>query len=532
MKKYIASILLVAACTAPPPPVLPDNSQDIKPPADAKKSDVYWRNPSATAPAGTGKTSTPSEPQSQVPDWTNPNDFRTFNKDLTAEAAGLPDGNPLKSLKQKTLANGLRVYAVANKELPLFAATLYVPGGSVYDSKEKSGLAALTADLLNKGANGKDAQQIALTVESLGASLGVSAGREAATLSVDGLSRDAATLLGLLADVTFKPTLSAEEFARAQEFRVGSLLDSFDDQATLATDALMGHYFEGHPYGLPSEGTPETVKALTLDDIKKFHASHYIPNNSFLVIVGDLNPEEAISLVEKSFSGWNKGAEVGALPEFKAYPTKKQVLIVDKPDATQVQIRIAWKGVAAGFPEEDAIEMINTTLGGGFTSHLVDELRVNNGYVYGVGSGMRSFAKGGAFTLRTATKLASVRPAIDLALKVITDYRATKQTETEFNGAKAYVSGQFPLGVETNGGLAASLAEAIFVGQGPKRISEYTNRIKSISQDKAKSTIETFVPAKGNPYLMVLVGPADQLKKAAEGLGEITVVQVGKHVGF
>ena len=529
-KQVISAVLLLASCAAESPPVKPKGSYDLQPPADAKKSDVYWRN-------GKGGTTVkpvdvPKELPSQIPDWNNPNDFRTYNQDLTKEVTGLPEGNPLKTLKQKTLANGLRVYAVSNKELPLFAATLYVPAGSAYDAKETSGLAGLTSDLINKGANGKDAQQLATTIESLGADLSVNASVEVASISTQGLARDAETLLGLVADVSFKPTFDKAEFERAQELRINSLKDSFDDQATLATGALWGNFFKNHPYGLPSDGTPKSVEKLSLDDVKKFHASHYIPNNSFVVVVGDLDADKAIDLVEKSFSSWSKSTDVPITPNFSAYPSKKQVIIVDKKNATQIQVRIAWKGVANGYPEEDAIDLVNTTLGGGFTSHLVDELRVNNGYVYGVGSGMRGMSKGGVYSLRTATKLESLRPAIDLALKVIAEYRSTKQTDIEFNGAKAYVAGQFPTGVETNAGLAGSLAEAIFAGQGPKRISEYTTRIKGITAEKAKSTIDTFIPAATSPYIMILVGPAEQLRKAAEGLGDITVVTVGEHFGL
>lgn len=515
--QVLAALVLAIACTKPPP-VVPEGSREVTPPKDGQKDDsVYWRNGKG------GSTSTPAETP-KGPSSAAPIDF-------SKDAASLPPSSPLRSWKQKTLANGLRVYAVADKELPLFSARLVIPAGSAYDPKGRAGLAALTSDLLSQGAGGKDAQALASAVESLGGNLSVFAGAEQAQVSTSGLARDAETLLGYAADVAFRPTLSAEEFARAKKLREGSLLDSFDDEGSIANDALRGAYFGTHPYGGPPEGSPEGVKAITLDELKTFHASHYLPNGSFLVIVGDLDPEAAIKLAESKFGEWKQGGAVPEIPSFTPALAAKKVVIVDKPDVTQVQFRIVWPGVAAAHPDEEAIDLVNTTLGGGFTSHLVDELRVNAGLTYSAGSGMASYTKAGYFVVRTFTKKETIRQAVDLALKVVSDYSATKQTEVEFKGARAYLAGQYPLGIETTEGLAGAIVQAITTNQGPKAIAGYTEKLKAITADKAKSTIETYLPNNKAPYVIIAVGPGEELKKALDGLGEISIVPLGKHFG-
>jgi predicted Zn-dependent peptidase len=504
LRNGVLSLLLLSAAACPKPaPVKPEEPRKT-PPVEEKKT-----------PPPVEEKKAPPVP---VVDWVK-------------DASGLPEGNPLKTFQQKTLANGLRVYAVADRELPLFAARLVIPAGSSYDPSGRSGLAALTADLLSKGAGGKDAQALASAVESLGADLSVFAGAEDAQIATSGLARDAETLLGYAADVAFRPTLSADEFDRAKKLREGSLLDSFDDEGSIATDAMRGAFFGSHPYGHPTEGSPEGVKAITLDDLKGFHTSHFVPGGSFLVIVGDLDPAAALALAEKKFGDWKPGKAVPALPAFTPSLSAKKVVIVDKPDVTQVQFRLAWPGVAAAHPDEAIIDLVNTTLGGGFTSHLVDELRVNAGLTYSAGSRMVSLTKGGFFLVSTFTKKETIRQAVDLALKVVSDYHATKQSEVEFKGARAYLSGQFPLGIETVDGLCGSLAAAISTNQGPKGVFGYVDEIKKSTADKARSAIETYLPSSKSPYVLVAVGPADDLKTALSGLGDITVVPLGKHFG-
>lgn len=509
---WALSLSLLTACPKPPP-IVPEGSRDLQPPSDAKKSNVYWRD-------GKGGTSQPtSAPTGDPPDWSE-------------DVKDLPESNPLKTFQQKVLPNGLAVYAVAHRELPLFSAALVVPVGSAHDPKASSGLSALTADLLPMGANGKDAQAIATAVETLGANLSVTSGVERTFLSTGGLARDADTLLGLLADVTFRPTFDPAEFERAKKLRLGALLESFDDESQVAADAIRGAYFGSHPYGLPPEGTPKTLQKISLGDVKKFHRENFVPKGSFVVIVGDLDPKGAISLVEKHFGSWKGESKAKrALPAFSGAPSKNRVVIVDKPEVNQIQIRIAWKGVEASHPDAEAIELVNTTLGGGFTAHLMDELRVNAGYTYGAYSGMVSYRSTGYFLLRTFTKKESLRPALDLALKVVSNYNATKQSDVEFRGAKAYLAGQFPSTVETTGGLAAALAEAIFFWKGPKGITGYVDRLKSISVEKARATISEHLPGQKSPYTLVLVGPAEELKKVVEGLGEVSVVPLGEHFG-
>ena len=439
-------------------------------------------------------------------------------------AAGPAPAAPvqLPAYTRTTLKNGLVVYIMPTQRLPLVDFRLLVRAGSVNDAVGKEGLASLTADLLTQGAGPRNAQQIAGDIAFVGGSLEASAGTEQVILTCEVLKKDFGIGLELLHDVAVNPTFPAEEFARKKDETLGTIASQKDDPGTVANQALGPFLLGTSPLAHPSIGWEKSVRALTRDDVARFHARHVRPDNAMLAVVGDVEPRAVLAALEKAFADWRAGGEKpGDAYQPVPQPRGRSVLIVNKPEVTQTQIRLACMGVPRNHPDYYPITVANTILGAGFTSRLVNEIRVVQGLTYSISSRFGMFRNAGTFRVSTFTKNESIRKTIDETLKVVKALLEGGPSEEELAKAKRYLTGQFPLGLQAPDALAAQLLDIEFYGLDPKYVETFNDRINAVTMTDCRRALKSYFCA--DDLRILVVSNPEVAKQALGGLGPIEV---------
>jgi predicted Zn-dependent peptidase len=434
----------------------------------------------------------------------------------------------LPAVQKLTLGNGLRVWVLEHHEVPLVQANLVVMSGAAADVPGQFGAASMTAAMLDEGAAGKSALALADAIEFLGAQLATSASFDA---SVVRLSTPVARLgdaLGLLADVALTPDFPADELERLRKERLTSLLQARDEPQALIGLAFPRLLFgPEHRYGTSASGTESSVKALDVGELRTFHRAHYRPDNAVLVVVGDVTPATLRPLVEARFGAWK--AEGPAPPPFPVrtspQPGKRQIYIVDKPGAAQSQIRVGLVGVPRSTPDYIALDVLNTILGGSFTSRLNQNLREQHGYSYGAGSrfDMRRaagpfFATAGVQTDKTADALKEFFNELNGMLKPV--------PADELQKAKNYAALGFPGEFETTGQLAAKLEEVAVYDLPDDVFTKYVPSVQAVTAADLSRVAKQYLLT--DRMAVVVVGDRATIEAPvrAAGVGPVTIVPV------
>lgn len=428
----------------------------------------------------------------------------------------------LPAYTRTTLKNGLVVYIMPTRRLPLVDFRLLVRAGSVNDPAGKDGLASLTADLLTQGAGLRNAQQVAGDIAFVGGSLQASASTEQLVLTSEVLKKDFAVGLELLHDVAVDPTFPAEEFARKKDEVLGTIASEKDDPATVANQALGPFLLGTSPLAHPIIGWEKSVGTLTRDDVVRFHARYLRPDNAMLAVVGDVDPQAVLPALEKAFADWRAGGEkpgdaYTAVPQ----PRGRSILIVNKPEVTQTQIRLACMGVPRNHPDYYPITVANTILGAGFTSRLVNEIRVVQGLTYSISSRFGMFRNAGTFRVSTFTKNETIRKTIDETLKVVKTLLERGPSDEELAKSKRYLTGQFPLGLQAPDALAAQLLDIEFYALDPQFVETFNDRINAVTMTDCRRALKSYFCT--DDLRILVVSNPEVAKKALGGLGPIEV---------
>jgi zinc protease len=432
------------------------------------------------------------------------------------------------AFEQRTLANGLRVVVIEQHEQPLISLRMMLDAGKAYEPAGKAGLAEATASLITQGTASRSAQQLAETIDFVGGNLGASTGTEAAYANASVTSDQLDLGFSLLSDVVLHPSFPPEELDRWRRQALSNLQIQQQSAAYLASTALRRLIFGDYPYGRPTAGTPASLAGLTRDDLAAFHQRRWIPNGTLLAVVGDVKPADAFARAERAFGGWKQG-EAARLPAFNApRPEKTRIVVVDKPDAVQTEIRLGQVGIAFRDPSLYAAEVYNSVLGGSASARLYEEIRRKRGLSYGANSNFQQETEPGFFEVSTFTKTGSTVEALGLALEVLRGLQEKPVPNAELNPAKTYITGAFPLEVETAEGIAGKVLEAMHFGYGREFLESYDDRISKVGA----ADLQRFAREKIHPDRMtiVLVGNAaafaDALKQKFGAFETIPAAEV------
>jgi zinc protease len=442
----------------------------------------------------------------------------------SALAAG-PKKVTLPPYKEFTLENGLTVYVMETREVPLVTVRLLMPAGSAHDIAGKEGIANLTARMLLKGAAGKTAEEIAESIEGIGGRLEAEASRDYTIIEGDFIARDLEKAIGVLGDVVLSPDFPGEEHEREKSIVSAEIRRTKESPYSFASRQFNWILGGDHPYAHPVEGSEKSITALTRDDVVDFHRIYYRPAGAILAIVGDVDAKKALNMLKKRFGGWKgatAGSRVAKLAE-KRYPGRK-VVVINKSDATQSQIRIGNVAVGRDSPYYFQLSVASNILGGGFTSRLMREIRVVRGLSYGARSIVRQMKEGGIFFIVTYTKNETLREALDVALAELEKLRTVAVDDEELEASERYISGLFPFELETNDQLARWLTELSFYGLGKEFVENYRSKIDEVTSGEVQEVAQKYFHA--DDCMILLLTNYEAVKDQLEGLGNIEVVEM------
>jgi predicted Zn-dependent peptidase len=432
----------------------------------------------------------------------------------------LPGAAPsltLPQVEEHTLANGLTVWLVEAAEVPLVQLNLVIHAGSGDDPAGEFGLASLTAAMLDEGAGERSALEIADAVEFLGADLSTASSFDASSVRLNVPARALAQALPIMLDVVARPTFPAEDLERLRDERLTTILQVRDDPAGLATPAFARVlYGEEHRYGTGAIGTTATLGAFSAAQLRAFHATVYRPSNATLIVVGDLTAAGGLPLIEREFGAWSAGRK----PQREPVPTSPardgvQVVIVDMPGAEQSQIRIGSVGVARSTPDYFALQVLNTVLGGSFTSRLNQNLREEHGYAYGASSRFDMRLSPGPFTAAAGVQTDKTAESLTEFFNELTAIREPIGEE-ELTKAKNFLALRFPGSFETIGDLAGRLEELAVYGLPQRYFNEYMASIDAVDAAAVQRAARAHVPLDG--LTVVIAGDLERIGPAVRAL--------------
>jgi zinc protease len=435
-------------------------------------------------------------------------------------------------IQTATLDNGLELYLVEKHELPLVEVRLNVMRGWASDPVGKPGTAALTADLLDEGAGKMDALEISEAVEALGARLRTGSFFDGSFVSLNVLKSQLGPGLDLMGQVALEPTFPEAEFERVRKNYLGRQQQESRQPRQQALKEFQKRVFgEGHPYAQPfsGSGTKESLAALIRDDLVAFHTANFHPGNSAVVVVGDLDLDQAVAAVTEVFGGWAEGtAPVSQVPPVAAY-SGPRIVVIDKPGAEQSYIVGGYSGMTRKDSAYQTFQVANTAFGGQFASRINLNLREDKGYTYGVRSQMASFRDGGVFMMTAPVETPATRPSVEELIKEMSDIRGSRPlSDTELVDSKNRLIMGFPQEFQTFGGVAGSLGNLLLYDLPLDDWQTFDGRVKGLTAaDLAGVIAETIDPER---VVWIIVGDwaliADDLK--ALDLGEIEVLTGGQ----
>ena len=420
------------------------------------------------------------------------------------------------------LPNGLAVLAARHSDLPLISLELVTPAGGQCDPPGESGLAALTASVLDEGTRGRSAMEIAAAAERLGGYFTTGADWDVGYLSTGLLAQNRAAGFELLAEVAFHPTFPAAEMERLQRQRLAEILRRTHDPSALADDRFHRVLYEGTAYAHPLIGEEDSLSALDREALVDFYARHYGLAGAALIAVGDFDPEELLREAESAFGSGGPAAPPAPAPEIRP-PARPgiSVHIVDRAGAAQTELRIGHPGVSRSHPDYPTLVVFNALLGGKFTSRINLNLRERHGYTYGASSRFSSRLGPGPFTVSAAVATESTGAAAREVLFELRRIREALVEPEELAETQSYLVGVFPYTLQTIGDLAKRLETMAVFGLPDDYYTRHVERIAGVTRDKVLDVARRHVDPER--VAVVAVGPAEDLEPQLQGLGPVTV---------
>jgi zinc protease len=418
--------------------------------------------------------------------------------------------------EMQTLPNGLQVIAVLHHEQPAVSMRMLIRAGSAADPKAKTGLAHLTAALLDQGTTTQSASEFNDAIDFIGGAVTTGAGSDLSFANMVVMKDSFDSSLAMLSDMVRHPAFADDEIARQRQQLLSSLQVSFDDPDFIA-DAVFDRLVYGfHPYGLPQSGTPETLASITRADLMAFHQRYFVPNNAILAIVGDVTAEEAFASVRRVFGDWERHDVAAAATIEPPSPTRR-VVVVNKRDAVQTEVRVGHLGIPRNHPDYMAVNLAIRILGGEGSNRLHQVLRTARGLTYGAQADFDTYKESGDFQAETNTRTAATGEVLRLIVDEFWRLQRDRVNERELSDAKAYLTGSFPLTIETPNAIAMQILNVVFFGLPIEQLQTFRDRVNAVTVDDVQRVARLYL--KPDKLSVVLVGDASRFTGQLKGAG-------------
>ncbi len=415
-----------------------------------------------------------------------------------------------------TLANGLTVYLVERHELPIVSVQLLTLAGGAANPPDRPGLAGITAALLTEGTAKRSSEEIANAASLLGTDLSSFSNADSAGLAISLLSRHVTRGLDLLADSAEHPAFPAADLERLRTRRLTGLLQQQDNPIQLALRAgLLNLYGAANPYAYDALGTAGSLHAITRDEIAGFYASHYGPRGSLLELTGDVTPAEARKLAEEAFGKWTSSAQPAAPPPAPAVPERK-ILLVDKPGSPQTALITFGVGLPRSSPDYPAVTVMNTMLGGLFSSRINMNLREEHGYTYGASSFFRYSRGTGPFISYALVRTDVTAPAAEQLFKELDGIHTKPLTDAELRQSKNSIIRSMPGDFESAYGVNGQLANLWLFGLSLDYYTKLPAQIEGVTSADAQAAAAKYIHPEN--LLVIAVGDKGKIESGLKDL--------------
>lgn len=418
----------------------------------------------------------------------NQTSSKSSDKKATPDASKLPKpgANPkftLPPIQKSKLSNGLEVWTVRQAELPIVSMNLVLKSGGTFEDPNKSGVSSMTASLLDKGTKTRSALDIANELQSIGANMGASSGWDSTNVSLSTLTKNLDKALEIYSDVIVNPTFPESELETLRRRSLTGFLQRKSNPNAISDVVYQKVlYGSAHPYGRQLSGTEATVKGISRNDLVQTYESTYRPNNAVLIVVGDVDQKMLMPKLEKAFAGWKPGeVKTGDIPNIQPLQ-KAAIYLVDRPNSAQSVISIGQVGVDRSNPDYFPIMVMNSLLGGQFTSRINMNLREEKGYTYGARSSFSTRRGAGPFAASADVQTAVTKESVAEFIKELNGVRGTEPiTAQELEYNKQSLIRRFPSGFETIGGISGQLSSLVIYGLPDSYFNDYISKVNAVT---------------------------------------------------
>jgi len=430
-------------------------------------------------------------------------------------------------IKKMTLSNGATLLVSEQHQLPMVTVMIEFDAGTRRDPKGKEGLAELTARCISQGTKTLTAPDFDQKVDFMGSSVGVSAGRDYSTAGMTSLKKYQGETLQLLAGILTEPGLRDADIERKRAEQVAEIKAAEEQPGYTANVEFTKDLFGDSPYGHQGAGSSDSVAKLTNDDVRGFYRDQYKLGSAIVAVAGDVNADEVKASLEKALASLAGTVAPQDAPAPINVAPGLQVKLIDR-NVMQANIIMGSAGVERSNPDFYRLKVMNYILGGGgFSSRLVKVVRSAHGLAYSINSGFEPGKFQGAFTIGLQTKNQSSNEAIDLVLQQLREIQEKPVSDAELDGAKKFLIGSFPLGLERQSAIASFMVQIEFYGLGLDYADQYTKLIESVTKDDVLAVAKKYL----HPDAMIVVAVANQAEakiktsqtspteKAADALG-------------
>jgi zinc protease len=462
---------------------------------------VVWGVPGTKTVNDIPKSSPPSKPSIIEPGRIPDQDWRS-----TPPTPGPTPALSLPIPKKFNLANGLSVFLVEQHSLPIVSANMITLSGSEKNPLDHSGLASFTADMLDEGTLKRSPLEIAADADQIGATLATGSSMDLCFIATRTLKRNIDAAFELVSDVLLNPAFVQDELERVRNDRLTYILQQKDNPGSLGIKVFLDTvYGSSHPYGYMDVGTEPSNHAVTRELLLDFYQAGYFAGNSALIVAGDITESELCELSEKHFGGWKQDGDIAEMPAITAKPSRR-IVIVERPDASQTVLRIGHIGTPHSDPDYIPIDVMNTALGGLFSSRINLNLREKHGYTYGASSAF-AFRRGpGPFMIGTSVRTDVTAPAIIEIMREIDHMRESEINPEELAVAKDSIARSLPGLFETTPEAASSIGQ-LFVHNLPMNyFHDLPGQIEKVSAEEVQRVAREQI----KPEEMVIVAVGDR----------------------
>ncbi|MDP2481179.1 MAG: insulinase family protein [Candidatus Palauibacterales bacterium] len=421
-----------------------------------------------------------------------------------------------------TLANGLQLVVVENHEQPVVSVRLYLPAGGTVDPKGEAGLASMTASLIDKGTKTRSADQIASTVEGVGASLNEGADDDFTYVSATTLTRHLPTVLDVFADVVREPIFPTDQLETMRKRELSGLQVQLTQPSILAGRQFSKELYGDHPYARAE--TPASVKAITRKDLEAFHAERYVPSGALLVFAGDIDLAAARRAAEQYFGAWSGTAPARATSPSPPAPGPTSITLINRPGSVQSEIWMGNLAIRPDNPDAIPLDVMNRILGGGANARLFLILREQKGWTYGAYSQITSPRDRGYFVATAEVRTPVTDSSVNEMLHQIRRMRTQTVPDSEVQTAEDYLTGHFPIAIETPEQVASQVADVLLRGLGIGYLESYRSRVAAVTAADVQRVAREYLHP--DSLDIVVVGDAAKLYETLRAIAPVRLQDV------